>query len=250
MYKYILFIIIILASVRGAIIYHFQIDPQSIYYLSSILLVSVSMHSYVEMRKDRYYEDLFILKKYISYNMIIMSFYFITISIYENAIQFGVIYQYAIFSLVFTLMKYDDRFLNQMIFIITIFTLYGVLEFYLIGLSPDGYYELIRIKETLRPSSDSISKIGTSLQSFGFQGSHHDAANILAITYTFYVSKAIKSNKGFRYLQFIFALVIMLILFLTGSASNIVVALLTSAYYLLIWAKSKGKNIIITINLL
>lgn len=245
MIKFLLFFIISLASLRGVFIYYLGFNPNTTYIASSVLLFGFGLISFINIFKYGGNDLLSKLKKYIYYLYFIGWFYFITTSIFQNEIAFGMLYSFAIFPLIFLLIRYDNKFLEQIIFIITVVTLFGVLNFYLIGLTNDGYYELLSIRERLRPSSNSISSIGIFTLSFGFQGSHHDAANILVMGFTFYISKATKSYNVKQFMYFIFAIIVLFVLFLTGSASNILIALVVSSIYLFIWAKERTTNILL-----
>jgi hypothetical protein len=247
MFKYPLFFILCFASLRGVVIYYYGINPQMVYYISSALLICTGMFSFIKIYKYNGSDKLLKLKKYVFYNYVIIGFYFITTSILREKLQIGMIYQFGIFPVVFMLIRYDKKYLERILFIISVVTLYGVLNFYLIGLTPDGYYTLINIKETLRPNSESISKIGLSLQSFGFQGSHHDAANILTMSFAFYLSKALKSVNGRKFIYFALSIIVLLILFLTGSASNISISLVISSIYTIIWSRKHGSNFLLII---
>lgn len=146
------------------------------------------------------------------------------------------IYLFAIFPIIFALIKYDKRLLNGIVHAIALVTILGVIHFYNLGVS-GGFDAIYNAHSKLR-GNFSYSRIGDNLLPAGYQGSHHDAANILVMTGVFYLSKAM-SELG-RLKKNIFFATYFLVLFaslLTGSAANIIVLIGVSGLATMFYAK-------------
>lgn len=228
--------IIVLASIRGAFVYHFGLSPDKTYILSSLLLIGFGLLSYRSLWVHNGDNSLVLLRKAIKLNTLSIGFYMLLSIVTISINQISMIYLFAIFPIIFALIKYDKRLLNGIVHAIALVTILGVIHFYNLGVS-GGFDAIYNAHSKLR-GNFSYSRIGDNLLPAGYQGSHHDAANILVMTGVFYLSKAM-SELG-RLKKNIFFATYFLVLFaslLTGSAANIIVLIGVSGLATMFYAK-------------
>ena len=228
--------VIVLASVRGAFVYHLGLPPNTVYTLSAALLVFFGLLSFRSMWVTKAYKSLISLKKAININAFLIGFYMLFLMVTFSPDQYSMTYLFAIFPIIFVLVRYDERLLNGIVYVITLVTVFGVVYFYNIGIS-GGFDDIEAANLSLRPGDLNYSRIGENLLPAGYQGDHHDAANILVMCSTFLLSKAqLAFSVRNRFLYFSVYFLVLFVTLLTGSAANIIVLIgisgLSIIYYL------------------
>lgn len=214
--------VLVLASTRGALVYHLGLSPNTTYTVSAMLLVCFGLISFWNLLNNRVDKSLVKLKNAIIINIFLLSVYsIVTISLLGTG-EVGIVYLFAIFPIIFTIVKYDKYLLEGIVHAITAITAFGVYIISLIGISGD-YYELVKVQQMLRPDEVTVSRIGENLLSFGYQGSNHDAGNILAMCSIFYLCKTINACGFSRFIYMILFSMLFFLALLTGSATNITV---------------------------
>jgi hypothetical protein len=123
------------------------------------------------------------------------------------------------------------------VYVIALVTVVGVIYFYKTGIS-GGFDAMEMAILTLRPGQLEYSRIGGNLLPAGYQGNHHDAANILVMCGVFFLSKSLLAPSALSsYLYLLVYLSVAFSVLLTGSAANIVVLIAVSGLTLLFYAK-------------
>jgi len=234
--------VLILVSIRGALIYHFGLNPDTTYAVSALLLVCFGLISFKNILYNPVDKSLEKLKNAVIINFYLLSFYFITVSIFQGTITIGVVYEFAIFPIIFTIIRYNKFILEGIVHLIAIITAFGVFLIFLIG-QTKGYYELIHVIQIFRGEVGTVSRIGKFLLPFGYQGSNHDAANILAMCSIFYLYKVINIHGFNRLIYIVMFSVLFFIVLLTGSASNIVIMIAFIGVMIMISANTLPRKI-------
>jgi hypothetical protein len=235
--QYIVAFIIIFASIRGAFVFHYGLPPNTVYVISSMMMLYFGFISFRLMLLRKEYVQLSLLRSAIKINAMLMGFYTFLYILIKDLNYFAIAYAFLMFPTIFVLMKYDERLLGGMVYLITLVTISGVLYFYNLGIN--GGFEAIEAANlTLRPGELAYSRIGDNLLPVGYQGDHHDAANILVMCSVFLLSKSILlKNKLTKYLHFVAFLMALFVTILTGSAANIIVLLAVTCITLIIYVK-------------
>ena len=229
--------VIVLAAVRGAFVYHLGLPPNTVYTLSSALLVCFGLLSFRSMWMTKADKSLISLRKAIKVNALLMGFYTLVSMVAISLDQYAMAYLFAIFPIIFALVRYDERLLNGIVYAVTLVTVFGVVYFYNMGIS-GGFDAIEATNLTLRPGELSYSRIGENLLPAGYQGSHHDAANILVMCSAFLLSKALLAfSVRNRFLYFSAYLLVLFVTLLTGSSANIIVLIGVSGLGLMFYAK-------------
>lgn len=234
--QYLCSFIIVLASIRGAFIYHLQLPSNLTYTLTGLLLVCFGLLSFRMMWINKTDPALILLDKAIKTNALLLSFYMPILMIGISFNQYIVTYFFAIFPIIFTLVKYDERLLNGIVYIITSVTTFGIIYFNNMGIS--GGIEAIQEAHEILREDFEYSRIGENLLPAGYQGSHHDAASILVMCGVFFFSKVTLSKRMTKYFTLTIYFVIFYAITLTGSTTNIIIMQLISICILLLLAKN------------
>jgi hypothetical protein len=236
--------VIVLASVRGVFVYHLGLPPNAVYTLSAALLVYFGLLSFRSMWITKAYKSLISLKRAIKLNAFLIGFYMLLLMLTFSLDQYSMTYLFAIFPIIFALVRYDERLLNGIVYVITLVTVFGVVYFYNIGISA-GFDAIEAANLTLRPGDLSYSRIGENLLPAGYQGDHHDAANILVMCSTFLLSKAqLAYSVKNRFLYFSVYSIVLFVTLLTGSAANIIVLISIGGLSLFFYVK-KNPHVIV-----
>lgn len=237
MQQYFWSFVIILASTRGVFVFHLGLPPNLTYQLTSVLLIFFGLLAFHSMLINRGVKSLVLLR-----NLIIINFIFIgiisTIHLIISGLEtISLLYLFSIFPIIFIFLNYDERLLTSIVWVIALVTSFGVIYFYNIGIS--GGFEAIKAAHhILRPDKFAYSRIGDTLLPFGYQGNHHDAANILVLCSILFLIKFI-IEPGFK-IKFLYFSTLCLTIFsvlLTGSAANTVVLFFMISLALLVGFK-------------
>lgn len=215
--------VIVLASVRGFFVLHFDLPATLIYITSSALLISIGLLSIGTLVTKNGYKSFVLLKNAIKLNMIFISFYMIVTVFIFGMNSYDFLYFFCIFPVIFNLIKFEEKFLTGIVVFIILTTVLGVFYIYIIGVT-GGFDVFSAVKLKLRPGELSYSRIDENLLSFGYQGSHHDAANILVMCGIFLLSKVLSSHGFYsRYSSLVGYFLATASILVTGSASNSVI---------------------------
>ena len=231
--------IVVFSSIRGAFVYHLGF-PSSITYASSALLIlgfgAISLLVLIASKLD---VALVLLK-----NMVTLNAIFFTLIIFGSillALASGEIpseilsisYLFLIFPTVFVLLRFNNKLLSRIVYVVALITLIGV--FYFFNMSLSGQFEMLyEARDILRPGEISVSKLGENFLPFGYSGSHHDTANILVICGMLFLAKFFICNHRIKSLLYIAGyFVILFATILTGSAANFLILLFMSIVSLL-----------------
>lgn len=222
-------------SVRGALVYHLGLPPDMIYTFTGILLICFGLLSYRCLLVNQGNKSLVLLRSAIKINYLLIGFNMLVSMVAISLNQYSLAYSFAVFPIIFNLIKYENELLNYIVYAITLITVLGVVHFYNIGIT-GGFDAMEEASLILRPGELSYSRIGENLLPAGYQGSHHDAANILVMCGVFFLSKSVLAQEKKHLYLAVYFLVVFAAL-LTGSAANIIVLIAVSGLTLLFYAR-------------
>ncbi len=224
-----------MASVRGAFVYHLGLPSNLTYNVTGALLISFGLLSFRTMWVSKGDKALVLLRKAIKVNALLIGFYMLVSMVAISLNEYSLAYLFAIFPIIFTLVRYDERLLNSIVYAITLVTVVGVFYFYNMGIS-GGFDEIQDAHAKLRDEFE-YARIGENILPGGYQGRHHDAANILVMCGVFFLSKFILSQGLIKYINLAIYFLILYATLLTGSVTNLIVMLTVSVFCLLLLAK-------------
>ncbi len=227
--------ILIFASIRGVFVFHLGFPSNITYTISSLMVLGLGLFSLLTLLSSRLYVPLFFFKNAVILNVILFAYFiFGTLLIavgagFDASSLLSMFYLFLVFPAIFVFLRFDDKLLTGIVYIITLITVIGV--YYFFNLAISGGYEAIEgAQSILRPEKFSYSRIGNNLLPSGYTGSHHDTANILVMCGIFFLGKFFLCSFGIKkYLLLICYLLIFSALLLTGSAANTLVLLFASA---------------------
>jgi hypothetical protein len=228
--------VLILAPTRGALVYYFGLNPNNIYAVSSALLTIFGLISFRNMLKNPVDKSLVKLRNATVINCCLLGFFSIAYIVLQGPDKFVLMYQFIIFPIIFTLVKYNKVVLENIVHTIAAVTAFGVYVIYLIGIS-EGYDSLVNIQKSLYPN-ETIGTTGVNFLIGGYLGSNHDAANILVMCSTFYLSNTLKAHGFSQFLYLMLFFTLFGITLLTGSTSNISVFIACFFMAVFIWTKT------------
>jgi hypothetical protein len=219
--KFFTLFIIIIASIRGIFVYHFGFNVNVTYSLSATCFVLLGLFSakYLSFKNNN--DQLITLRKAIFYNYIFIGIYSLFYIVFIGLSEIGNIYLFILFPVIFLLIKFEIKDLENSIHVISFFIIIGTYIFYQLGIDY-GFDAIESANLTLRPGDLSYARIGENLLPGGYLGSHHDNANILIMSTSFYFSKAIDSDNTYKYFFWLIFFICVIFTILTGSASNII----------------------------
>jgi hypothetical protein len=229
-------VVTILASVRGVFVYHFGLTPNAVYTLTSVLLIFFGLLSFRLMLVNKGDKALVFLRNAILVNVLFIGYFMLVSMAFISLDQFSLAYSFAMFPIIFTLIRYDERALNGIVFIIALVTVIGVVYFYYMGIF--GGFDAIQEAHSKLRVKFSYSRIGEHLLPAGYQGSHHDAANILVMCGVFFLSKAMLALGVLKkYICLALYFLVFWAALLSGSAANIIVLIGVSGLAMMFYAK-------------
>lgn len=230
--------IITLASTRGAFVYHLGLPPNEFYIATAMMLLAFGLRSLPTMLGKCDYSELALLKSAIKVNVLFLGIYTLIYMALKDVKFYSSAYEFLIFPIIFVLIEYDRKLLRLIVNIISLITVIGVLYFYNIGIK--GGFDAMEVAMlTLRPGDLAYSRIGENLLPAGYQGDHHDAANILVMCSLYFLSQAmiLQSRLGILFNLFTY-FICLSSLILTGSSANIIIAIIISVLAISTYAKS------------
>jgi hypothetical protein len=225
-----------MASVRGLLVYHLGLNPSLVYSLSAISIIILSLVAIKYLFVKNQNDPLFTIRKAISYNYKILSVYTLFYLIFVGLSEIADIYFFILFPIIFLLIKFKTKYLESAVHIISIVIVIGTYIFYQLGVN-FGFDAIEAANLTLRPGELAYSRIGENLLPGGYLGSHHDNANLLIMSATFYFSLAIDPDKKPRYIYWLLFCLVLVFTILTGSASNILSMAIVLIIAIILYAK-------------
>ena len=151
-------VIIVLASTRGALVYHFGFKPELTYIISATLLFAFGLFSFWSLISGSLGDQFPAMKNAVKLNFLFLSFSSLASFLLSGYPDFGLVYQFSIFPTIFLLTTCRKDILQQIVLAVVIVTTLGVYLVYAVG--ADGDYDtLVQIQQKLRPEEDSISRI-------------------------------------------------------------------------------------------
>ena len=221
--------LLVLGSVRGGLVIHFNLPPIVVYKVCALLLIILAIYGY--MIKGRYKsQDLIILRNFMKLNIILGLVNVVVNYILGMSPSIALLYLYLAPYIVFLFLRVPTNYLNIAIVIITLAICFSVTGNFIDALSgQDGVQKVIDYNFKLRPDVFSgLSSTGEFIRASGYTGSYHDSANILGMAACFFLIKFFVRKTIYDLGFFLFA---MLSLTLTQSAANILIAIATSSIF-------------------
>jgi hypothetical protein len=229
-------IILILSSVRGFLVYHFDIKPFFVYGFSAILLYIQSLLCIKYIYINPGFDKLKLLRSAIFYNYIFLTFFTIFYIIFVGNQEISLVYEFIVFPIIFFLLDASFQYIERSVHIITIIIIIGTFIFYNLGVL-DGFEAISDGNLKLRPGELDYARIGKNYLPGGYLGNHHDNANILVMTAAFYFSKIFSIKKLNNFINFLLFILVTFFALLTGSASNIISLLIVIFLIILLFYK-------------
>jgi hypothetical protein len=224
--------VLVLASVRGALVYHLNVPAGPIYVASAAALLSFGLlSSVIFFGHRRLPKELREFKLACQANMVLLGLYWVAYAAIDLPTSISILYCFLMFPTVFVLIRIERAILEVTMLVILFFTAFGIVLAANAGSNELGGYNLVQ--DMLRPGEAGISHINGTLQSGGYQANHHDAANILVMANLYCIGQAFERTGAFRLFMWLAFSTGSLALALTGSASNIFVFLAMSLFMLL-----------------
>lgn len=213
--------ILVLASTRGALVYHFGTQPALTYAMSAAALMLLGLYATWRMMQSRIHPDLCTVKKALLLNTMLIGSYTILFMVISFTSAISSIYSFMLFPITFILMNWTRKELEIILHTVFVITTSGIFMMQYLGLN--DYNELYRIQTMLRPEQSWIPVVTGIPQIGGYQASNHDAANIMVMICMYYFVQLSISCGMSRLLFVILFSVGVFALLLTASASNIIV---------------------------
>jgi hypothetical protein len=218
-------LLLVLASVRGALVIHFNLPPIIVYRSCALLLIILAIYGHII--KCRYKnQDLIILRNFMKLNILLGLVNVVVDKIIGMPSSVALLYLYLAPYIVFLFMRVPTNYLNVAIVIITLAISVSVTDNFIDTLSgQSGIQKVFDYNSKLRPDVfRALSRTGEFIRPAGYTGSYHDSANILGMAVCFFLIKFFVNKKIHDLGIFIVAL---LSLTLTQSAANIIISLAT-----------------------
>ena len=221
-------LIIILASVRGALVYHLGFPASITYALTAVMLMGFGVLSFFNLHNSNPTGELVFLKNAVKLNMLFGLFFIIANIFLYQQLDVGIMYSFFIYPVIFVLIKLDRQWLDGLVYFVAAVTALGVILF--LNLAVTGGFEALEAANlTVRPGELSYSRIGRNYLPAGYQGDHHDAANILIMCDVLFLSKFILcERRSLKYLYLALYLLVFMVVITTGSSANIIILIAVS----------------------
>ena len=229
-------IIIILASVRGALVFHLGFSPNIIYPLTSFMLLILGGLSIAYLQDSIFNGELVFLRNAVTLNLLFGFYFLLSYVLLVKQLNIGIVYAFFIYPIIFFLIRLEKHWLYGIVYSISAITVIGVVLF--INLGVNGGFEAIEAAQlALRPGELAYSRIGDNLLPAGYQGHHHDAANILVMCSVLLLSKfALCENGLIRYLYLGSFFSVFMTTVATGSGANIVILIAITGFIFMLLA--------------
>ena len=148
-------IIIILASIRGALVLHFGFPPTNTYQISALSFILLGFFSFLLIQFKYPNRELILLINVINLNVFFLSFYLVGMISLLGFKYIDMVYLFGIFPIIFWLIEYKHKLLILIVYSALFITGFGVIYFYYVGITSgiNGVGEMIT---TLRPNGNCI----------------------------------------------------------------------------------------------
>ena len=248
--------IVVFASIRGAFVYHLGFPSNTTYTISALMILGLGVFSLLSLLSSKRYVALGLFKNAVILNVIFFAFFIfgtlligVGAGIHSKSLL-SMFYFFLIFPTIFVFLRFDDKLLTRIVYIIAFITVVGVYYFFDLG-AKDGYKNgMIAIREAheiLRPGDFRYSRLGRNILPFGYSGSHHDTANILVMCCIFFLTKFFICTHRIKSLLYIGCyFVILSATILTGSAANLLVLLFMSIVSLFCYIQKSPTTMLIS----
>ncbi len=245
--------ILILGSIRGLFVYHLGLPSNITYTISSIMLLGLGLFSLLSLISSRLDVPLVLFKNAVVINVIFFIYFIfgtLLIAVGSGVSASSLLtisYLFLVFPVVFVFLRFDDKLLTRIVYIIAFITVFGVYYFLNLGIS-GGYDAIKGAHSILRPDKFTYSRIGENLLPFGYTGSHHDTANILVMCGIFFLGKFFLCSFGIKKCLLLACYFLILsALLLTGSAANTLVLLFATTLSVFFYIKRSLTTILISL---
>lgn len=237
-------ILLLIISVRGALILHLGLNSDLLYKITAITFVIISFSIFYNMI---FGENFIRLKKTKFLSMlvcIVISYYAVAHILFGGIHNLSLLYTafFAPSCVYFAKISLKHNVLLLFIYLSTVMGVYYI--------SYVGFNDLSKIDEIqnfLRPNDDRVDRLGITFRNGGYQGSCHDAANILSIIGVFLIANILTKKSNTRFISLCALLIGTPALFLTTSASNIAVFLFVSLVMLIFYSSTLLRLFISTV---
>jgi len=247
--------IIVFASIRGAFVYHLGFPPSTTYTISALMVLGLGAFSLLGLVSSKLNVPLVLFKNAVVLNVIFFAFFIfagLLLAVGAGGISkslLSMFYFFLVFPTVFVFLRFDDKLLTRIVYIITFITVIGVYYFFNLGVS-GGFDAIYEAHSILRPGHFGYSRLGLNFLPFGYAGSHTDTANILVMCGIFFLSKFFICSHGIKSLLYIGCyFVILSATLLTGSAANVLVLLFMSIVSLFYYVQKSLTTMLVSFSL-
>lgn len=245
--------IIVFASIRGAFVYHLGFPSSTTYTISALMVLGLGAFSLLGLVSSKLNVPLVLFKNAVILNVIFFAFFIfagLLLAVGAGGISKSLksmFYFFLIFPTVFVFLRFDDKLLTRIVYIITFITVIGVYYFFNLGLS-GGFDAIYEAHSILRPGQFQYSRLGVNLLPFGYAGYAHDTANILVMCGIFFLTKFFICTHGIKSLLYISCyFVILSATLLTGSAANVLVLLFMSIVSLFYYIQKSPTTMLVSL---
>lgn len=236
LYFYICINVIILSSIRGFFVFHFDFIPSITYIISSILLIIMGLIAAIRLFSRNIRQDVQLFDRAVRYNIVLIGFYNLVSVAYYGITELSSFYISLLFPIIFFFFNKKTFLVHLSIGIIGFVTSLGVFIFYNIAIE-QGFSGIEEANLKLRPGELMYSRIGENILPAGYQGYHHDAANILVMVSVYYLILFLTSSSGKKMIYCLLFILSTSCLFLTGSTSNLLIYMLIILFIFLFYGK-------------
>lgn len=217
--------IFVFTSLRGWVVLNLNMPTELVYGFSSVLVILLALYGFNcrLIIKNTYLTS---LRNLMLINGLFGCYYVIGAKLLGAVVDVSVLYMYLLPYMIFLLLRISPDKIHIGLFLIFISISFSVIDNFRVSLSgADGLIYLEDYNTKLRPLVfEAMSRTGNYLRVGGYTGSYHDSANILGMLGSYYYVKSIIDNRIFCMGIATIALVVMM---LTQSAANIIMALTT-----------------------
>lgn len=243
------FVVFVLAfmSLRGWVVLNLNVPTEVVYGFSSMLIIALAMYGFnCRFRiKDN---NLTFLRNLLIVNLLMGIYYAIGTKLLGGAIDVSILYLYLLPYIVFLFLRISAKKLHMGLFLIFVGISFSIIDNFRISLTgADGLEYLEEYNAKLRPLVfEAMSRTGNYFRVGGYTGSYHDSANILGMLGSYYYVKSIIDRS---WLTIFIAMIALVAMTFTQSATNIVFALFTCFMFTIYIAVKKptvGTSILLS----
>ncbi len=230
--------VFVFTSLRGWVVLNLNMPTELVYGFSSMLLILYSTYGF-NCRLKIKNTHLTSLRNLMLINGLFGCYYVMGTKLLGGVVDVSVLYVYLLPYIIFLFLRISPDKIHVGFFLIFIGISFSVIDNFRISLSgADGLLYLEEYNTKLRPLVfESMSRSGDYLRVGGYTGSYHDSANILGMLGSYYYVKSIIDK---RILCIVIATIALVVMMLTQSAANIIIALTTCIIFTIYIAVKKS----------